>query len=88
MIVKGSAAKRYRQSEKRRISNRSVRSRIRTSTKRVLAAVESQDRQAADAALREFSKLIDTAAGKGVYHPNTASRKKSRLAHKVNGLQA
>lgn len=88
MIAKGSAAKRHRQSERRRISNKSVRSRIRTSTKNVLAAVESQDQNAANAALREFSKLIDTAAGKGVYHPNTAARKKSRLARRVNGLSA
>ena len=88
MIAKDSAAKRHRQSEKRRISNKSVRSRVRTSTKNVLTAVQSQDRVAAEAALREFSKLIDTAAGKGVYHPNTAARKKSRLAQRVNRLQA
>ena len=88
MIAKGSAAKRHRQSERRRISNKSVRSRIRTSTKKVLQAVDGQDRNAAETALREFAKLIDTAAGKGVYHPNTAARKKSRLAQRVNRLPA
>ncbi len=88
MIVKNSAAKRHRQSEKRRIKNKSVRSQVRTSAKRVLAAVASKDQDAAGTALRDFSKLIDTAAGKGIYHHNTAARKKSRLARKVNGLQA
>ncbi|SIQ84540.1 SSU ribosomal protein S20P [Alkalispirochaeta americana] len=88
MIAKGSAAKRYRQSEKRRILNKSVRSRVRTSVKRVLDAVEQNDQAAAEGALRDFAKLVDTAAGKGVYHANTAARKKSRLARKVNSLQA
>ncbi|POR03315.1 30S ribosomal protein S20 [Alkalispirochaeta sphaeroplastigenens] len=87
-MAKGSAAKRHRQSEKRRILNKSVRSRVRTSVKRVLNAVEEKDQAAAEVALRDFTKLIDTAAGKGVYHANTAARKKSRLARKVNSLQA
>lgn len=65
-----------------------MRSRVRTSTKRVLAAVSTNNQDDAVAALTEFSKLIDTAAGKGIYHPNTAARKKSRLAKKVNGIQS
>jgi small subunit ribosomal protein S20 len=88
LVVKGSAAKRYRQSEKRRVKNKSVRSEIRTSAKRVLDAVSSQDRAAADKEFRGYSALIDSAARKGVYHQNTAARKKSRMAHKVNGIQS
>lgn len=87
MIGKGSAAKRHRQSEKRRIKNKGVRSQVRTGVKRVLAAVKENDQDAAGVALRDFSKLIDTAAGKGIYPRNTAARKKSRLARKVNSLQ-
>lgn len=87
MIVKGSAAKRYRQSEKRRIRNKSVRSEVRSSAKKVLAAVAAGDHAAADEALRSYSSLIDSAARKGVYHQNTAARKKSRMAHKVGALQ-
>ncbi len=88
MVVKGSAAKRHRQSEKRRIRNKSVRSEVRSSAKKVLSAVASSDQSAADAAFRAYSALIDSAARKGVYHQNTAARKKSRMAHKVNGIQS
>lgn len=88
MIVKGSAAKRFRQSEKRRIRNKSVRSQVRSSAKQVLAAVESNDSAAAETAFRAYVKLIDSAAQKGVYHKNTAGRKKSRMANRVNALQA
>ncbi|MFA7568194.1 MAG: 30S ribosomal protein S20 [Alkalispirochaeta sp.] len=88
MIVKGSAAKRFRQSEKRRIRNKAVRSHVRSSEKKVLAAVESKDGPEAEKAFREYVKLIDTAAGKGVFHQNTVGRKKSRIARKVNAVQA
>lgn len=86
MITKGSAAKRHRQSEKRRMHNRAIRSRVRTSVKRVLEAVDAKDREKAEGAYQEFTSLIDSAARKGVYHTNTAARKKSRMAKKVNGL--
>lgn len=87
MIVKGSAAKRHSQSEKRRLHNKSIRSRVRTSSRAVLSAVTGSDHSAAEAAFVTFSSLIDSAARKGVYHPNTAARKKSRMAKKVNALQ-
>ena len=88
MIVKGSAAKRFRQSEKRRIRNKTVRSQVRTSAKKVLAAVEKNDEAGAEEALRAYVRLVDSAAQKGVYHGNTAGRKKSRMARKVSALQA
>lgn len=88
MVVKGSAAKRFRQSEKRRIKNKSVRSEIRTSAKRLLDAISSQDRAIADKEYRAYAALVDSAARKGVYHQNAAARKKSRMAHKVNGIQS
>lgn len=86
MIIKGSAAKRHRQSEKRRLHNRIVRSRVRTSVKKILLAVQAGQKEDAASAFRSFSALIDSAARKGVYHPNTAARKKSRMAKKVNAL--
>jgi len=86
LITKGSAAKRHRKSEKRRVHNRIIRSRVRTSVRRVLEAVDAKDRDKAETAYQEFTSLIDSAARKGVYHTNTAARKKSRMAKKVNGL--
>ena len=73
------AAKRHKQSLKRRDHNRQIRSRVRTSIKSFEAAVEKKDKAAAESKYAEFVKLIDTAAGKGVFHGNMAARKKSRL---------
>lgn len=79
MAYHGSAAKRHRQSEKRRLRNRTARSKVRTATKRFLSAVEAKDKDAATVGYKELTKLLDTAAGKGIYHKNNAARKKSRL---------
>lgn len=86
MIVKGSAAKRHRQSEKRRIRNKMVRSRVRTATRKVLEAVAARDAATAQREYLEFTRLIDSASRKGVLHSNTAARKKSRVARKVNAI--
>jgi small subunit ribosomal protein S20 len=80
------AAKRYRQSEKRRLRNRSIRSRVRSSVKAFEIAVTANDKSTAEQKYGEFVKLIDTAAGKGVYHRNMAARKKSRLHKRLAAL--
>jgi small subunit ribosomal protein S20 len=66
--------------------NRSMRTRVRTGIRRFREAVDANDRNAAEERLQEVTKLIDTAAGKGVYHKNTAARTKSRLRKKLNAL--
>ena len=81
-----SAFKRHKQSERRRTRNRAVRSRVRTGIRRFLSEVESQNRETAATQLGEVTKLIDTAAGKGVYHRNTVARTKSRLMAKLNAM--
>jgi len=80
------AAKRQRQNDKRRVHNKAIRSRVRTSIKAFESAVDGQDKAAAEAKYAEFVKLIDTAAGKGLYHSNTAARKKSRLHKRLATL--
>lgn len=86
MIVKGSAAKRHRQSEAARIRNKAQRSKVRTSVRRFLEAEKANDPAAAKTAFDTAIKLIDTAAQKGVYHRNTAARTKSRLQKRLNAL--
>ena len=86
MIGKGSAAKRHRQSEKRRASNRAVRSEVRSGVKKFLDAADAENKESATEQLQVVTKLIDTAAGKGVYHKNTAARTKSRLHKKLNAM--
>lgn len=69
--------KRQRQTERRRLRNKAVRSEIRTLERRVRAAA---DPGTAQTELRLLQKQLDQAAAAGVLHPNKAARKKSRLA--------
>ena len=76
-----SAIKRNRQNEKRALANKTVRSQMRTFTKKALASAGT-DSSVED--LRMACKHIDKAASKGIIHKNTAARKKSRLTKAVN----
>ncbi|HEX9848495.1 MAG TPA: 30S ribosomal protein S20 [Acidimicrobiia bacterium] len=77
-----SQKKRNRQNETRRQRNRSVTSDLKTSIKKVEAAASAGE--PTDALFRTAQGKIDTAATKGVLHPKTAARKKSRLAASVS----
>ena len=82
------ARKRARQAEKRRRHNASQRSMVRTYIKRVDAAIESREYDAASAALNDAIPVIDRMASKGIMHKNKAARHKSRLNAKVAALKA
>ncbi|OLC61694.1 MAG: 30S ribosomal protein S20 [Candidatus Rokubacteria bacterium 13_1_20CM_2_68_19] len=77
-----SAMKRIRQSENRRIRNRTVRSKVRTAVKTARTAVTEAGGDARTAVL-EAIRALDKAVTKGVIHPNTAGRKKSALARRL-----
>ena len=77
-----SQIKRNRQTEKRNLRNRKVRSELHTRTKSALTALESGED--AEDAVNAAIKRIDKAAQKGVLHKKTAARRKSRLARKLN----
>jgi small subunit ribosomal protein S20 len=81
-----SVLKRARQAEKRRMRNRAVRSKIKTLTKNVFAAIENNDKEQVERTFREVVKAINSARSKGVLHGNTASRNISRLARKANSV--
>ena len=66
--------------------NKAIRSRVKTAGKRVNAAIAANDKDAAGKALVTAVKEIDKAAGKGVFHRKTASRKVSRLTIAVNKI--
>ena len=66
--------------------NKAIRSRVKTSMKKVEAAVAAKDPEAARSALRMATKEISMAASKGIYHKNNAAHKVSRLAKAVNSL--
>lgn len=66
--------------------NKAIKSGVKTSIKKVYAAIEAGDKAAAQKALVEATATIDKATSKGVYHKNTSSRKVSRLSKAVNQM--
>jgi small subunit ribosomal protein S20 len=83
-----SAKKRARQTIKRTARNRHIRTNVRTSVKRVRAAIETGDPGAAKKALIDAVSHIDGAVSKGIFHRKTGSRYIARLTHQVNGLES
>jgi small subunit ribosomal protein S20 len=77
-----SQKKRNRQNEKRRMRNKAVRSELKTRTKQVEVAIEQGE--GVDTAYQLAQKKIDRAVAKGVLHPRTAARRKSRLAKRAS----
>ena len=76
-----SAQKRIRVAAKKQARNKHVKSTTKTAIKKVVSAAGTGD---ANALLVQAIAAIDKAAVKGVYHKNTAARKKSRLTKMVN----
>ncbi len=79
-----SALKRARQNEKRRLRNKSTKTRIKKIVKGVRLAVNEKSKEATLSELNTAKSIIDKAAKKGVIHKKTASRKISRLSRLVN----
>lgn len=87
-VIHKSTLKRARQAEKRHQRNRMVLSAVKGVVKKVLSAVEEKNVEEAKASLREATSALSKAVTKGVLKRNTASRRISRLAAKVNSLTA
>jgi small subunit ribosomal protein S20 len=83
-----SAKKMTRKIAKRTAINRSRRSRMRTFIRKVEEAIAAGNQAEAAAALRAAEPEMMRAAQKGILHSNTASRKVSRLAHRIKALSA
>ena len=81
-----SAKKRILVNKTKADRNKSIKSAVKNSIKKVEAAVTAKDKEAAAAALQNAISTIDKAASKGVYHKNNAARKVSRLSKAVNAL--
>ncbi|MBC8100845.1 MAG: 30S ribosomal protein S20 [Armatimonadetes bacterium] len=88
-----SAIKRIRTNEKRRLANRSFRSRTRTLVKKArkqlrVIATNASALPAAEAAMIDAVRDLDKAASRGVVHPRNAARRKSRLMKQLAALKA
>lgn len=79
-----SAEKRVRQSERRRLINRSHRTRLRSAIKNLRTALSKDAGKTAPELLPKTVSEIDKAVQKGVLHRNAAARHKSRLTVRVN----
>lgn len=83
-----SAKKRAIQAEQHRQHNASMRSMLRTTVKKTVAAIESKNKEAAVTAYAEMQKVVDRYADKGIIHKNKAARHKSRLNARIKALSA
>jgi small subunit ribosomal protein S20 len=79
-----SALKDIRVSRTRQKRNKVVRSATKSVVRRAREAIAGDDKEAAVVALRAAESQLDRAADKGILHPNTVARRKSRLAKKLN----
>ena len=82
-----SAKKRVRQTVKRRARNRSRKEQIKETVKTYTAALTTGALDKAATALNEVARRLDKVAAKGTIHKNQASRKRSRLARRLNAAR-
>ena len=82
-----SAEKAARASERKQLRNKSVRSATKTHLIQAEKLISSNEPEPAREAVTTAISALDKAAKKGVIHPNTAARRKSRLMKKFNQLK-
>ena len=81
-----SGLKRVEVAERNRQRNISIKSAVKTATKKTVEAIVSKNEDVVKTALPAALSQIDKAVSKGIIHKNTAARKKSRLMKKLNKL--
>lgn len=81
-----SQKKRVLTNNKRTMAAVSQKSALKTAIKKVLAAVDAKDKEAALVAYNDASSKLDKAVAKGIHHKNYASRQRSRLSKAINTI--
>ena len=81
-----SAIKKAKQSDKRNLLNKAVRSTMKTIERKVESVIASGNKEEAGKVLIEAMKVLQKASSKGVIHKNNAARQISRLTRKVNAM--
>jgi small subunit ribosomal protein S20 len=79
-------AKRARIAEDNRLRNKAQKSKLKSNIKIYEASLSGDNVEAARDNLIKVTSLIDKSVTKGVLHKNTAARKKSALAKKLNSI--
>ncbi|HEB56178.1 MAG TPA: 30S ribosomal protein S20 [Gammaproteobacteria bacterium] len=86
MANSAQSRKRARQAEKRRQLNAGQRATFRTFTKKVIAAIETGDKDQAQTAYKTAVSIIDKTVTKGHIHKNKAARHKNRLNTRIQAM--
>lgn len=86
MANSASAKKRIRVAATKTLRNTMIKSALKTTLKKFDAAVEAGNKEEATVNYKAVVKALDMATTKGVLHKNKASRKKSRLAARLNAM--
>ena len=69
------------------LRNKAINTALKTDIKKANIALENKDANTAEA-VKVAIRAIDKATAKGILHKNTAARKKSALAQKLNAVNA
>lgn len=88
MANHASALKRVKQTRKRRLRNKSYKSAISTTVKKIFSSIEEKNADGVKASYKQAVARLDSAVSKGILHRKTASRKISRLTKKVSELSS
>ena len=83
-----SAKKRIKQSQTRQERNRARKSALKTETRKLLDAIHDGEMDKAKSQFQQLTKHMDQVAAKGTLPKRTVSRKKSRLAKRLNAAIA
>ena len=83
-----SAKKRVKVIEKKTLRNNMIKSAYKTAVKKFEQAIEAGNKEEATKLLALATKKVDQACTKGVIVKNTAARKKSNMAKKLNAMNA
>jgi small subunit ribosomal protein S20 len=83
--AKSSAFKRHRQSQGRRVRNKMVKTRVRTSGRKLIELAQGTAKEETEKQYKTVAGLLDRAVSKGIIHKNTAARKKRRLHKLLSG---
>ena len=83
MPILKAALKSVKVSKKKTLRNQSVHSNLKTETRKFIDLLASKKMDEAKTQLKHLISQLDRACSKGIIHQNTASRKKSRLAKKL-----
>ncbi len=79
-------AKRAKRAEANRLRNKAYKTRLRTAIKKYEETLQGDNLQEAREGLKVATSLIDRNVSKGILHKNTAARRKSALAKRINTM--